>query len=152
MIKVFYLFIFALVVAALEVQIEGKNGWAANLPTWRPDSSKWYSKLYGRINCGKELTGYHVFIVLLFLIFFHFPFVAAAKWSLSLELSTLSFLFLTFIIEDFLWFVINPNFGLSRFKPEFIRWHKKWFLFLPADYWLGLASAISLYGLSIIVR
>jgi len=31
-----YLFVVALVLAFLEVQIEGKHGWASKLPTWKP--------------------------------------------------------------------------------------------------------------------
>lgn len=39
-IKAVYVFIMALVLAILEVQIEGINGWAKNIPTWRPDPKK----------------------------------------------------------------------------------------------------------------
>ncbi|MDO8424488.1 MAG: hypothetical protein Q7S70_00930 [bacterium] len=150
MIQILYLFFFALLLAALEVQIEGKDGWAANLPTWRPQSSKWYSRLYKRITWGKDLTGYHLLVLLLVLSFLHFPYAVSGNWSWSSELATLSFLFLVIVVEDFLWFVINPDYGLSRFRKEFIGWHKKWFLFLPADYWLGLIVAALLYGFSFV--
>lgn len=34
-----YIFIMATVLAILEIQIEGKHGWAKNLPTWRPSKN-----------------------------------------------------------------------------------------------------------------
>jgi len=35
-----YIFVMATVLALLEIQIEGANGWARNLPTWRPHAAK----------------------------------------------------------------------------------------------------------------
>jgi len=36
LIKVVYFYIIAIFLAILEIQIEGKHGWAEKLPTWRP--------------------------------------------------------------------------------------------------------------------
>jgi hypothetical protein len=41
----------------LEIQIEGANGWASALPTWRIET-KWLLWL----TSGKPLTGYHVWL------------------------------------------------------------------------------------------
>lgn len=131
--------------AVLEIQIEGKYGWAEKLPTRRPDSSKWYSKIYKLIMCGKDLTGYHLSVLTLVLIFFHYPYFTVQAWDWSLELKTLSFFFLVSIVWDFLWFVLNPHYGLRRFKPEYIWWHKKWFLFMPIDYYLALIISALFY-------
>jgi len=30
--------------------------------------------------------------------------------------------FVGLILEDFFWFIINPNFGLNKFSPEFATW------------------------------
>jgi hypothetical protein len=38
------------------------------------------------------------------------------------------------IAEDFLWFVLNPAFGLVRFTQIDIPWHKPWLLGVPTDY------------------
>ena len=46
----------ALVLAILEVQVEGANGWAADLPTWRPNPNKWYSKLYKKVHNNNDLN------------------------------------------------------------------------------------------------
>jgi hypothetical protein len=54
-----YIFVMALVLAVLEIQIEGRNGWAKDLPTWRPSPDTWYAQLYARLMFKKRLTGYH---------------------------------------------------------------------------------------------
>lgn len=38
------------------------------------------------------------------------------------------------MLEDFLWFVLNPAFGLVKFRPGHIPWHKYWLFFAPVDY------------------
>ena len=55
---------------------------------------------------------------------------------------------LFWVVEDFLWFVLNPHFGWSKFNKNSIWWHKRWFLGLPLDYWLlgGLGGRNSLGG------
>jgi hypothetical protein len=69
---------------------------------------------------------------------------------------------LFWIFEDFLWFVFNPCFGLAKFSPQFIPWHKHWIIGMPSDYvaftfvgclllvwsfakgeWCGLPEAVS---------
>ena len=69
-----YLFVLAFFLALLEVQIEGRHGWAKKLPTWRPHAGKWYARLYAKIMGGKELTGYHAAIFGFVLALLHFPF------------------------------------------------------------------------------
>lgn len=53
-------------------------------------------------------------------------------------LRTISFFFIFIVLWDFLWFVLNPHYPLSRFKKEHILWHKKWLLRAPVDYWFSL--------------
>jgi hypothetical protein len=77
------LIVWCLIVARLEVEIEGKDGWAKNLPTWKykldkegklwykplgvqeyqePTCSPWLQKFYVtyiRVLGGREFTGYH---------------------------------------------------------------------------------------------
>ncbi|BBQ00835.1 hypothetical protein BSFA1_59630 [Burkholderia sp. SFA1] len=52
------------------------------------------------------------------------------------------------LIEDFLWFVLNPAFGLARFNPSDVPWHKHWIAFAPTDYWTMGAAAIVLFVVS----
>lgn len=133
-----YLFVMVTIFALLEIQIEGKDGWAKNLPCWRPKPSSFTAKLYAAFMNGKELTGYHAAIFPLPLLILHFPFVAGISWTLVRELETLSMCFLMAVVWDFLWFVWNPAYGVKKFKPELIPWHKKWKGAVPIDYPNGL--------------
>ena len=63
-----FLFLVATLLALLEVQIEGTNGWAAALPTWRADGA-----LVKAITGGRPITGYHVYLWLLLLALLHTP-------------------------------------------------------------------------------
>lgn len=137
-IQVIFLFVFCLVLAALETQIEGEAGWAQNLPTWRPHPQKLIQRLYGKILQGRDLTGYHIFVAVLVLVFLHYPYFTGKIWSFSSELTTFSFLFLVAVVWDFLWFVINPRYDFGRFWGQHVLWHKKWFWHMPIDYWFAL--------------
>ena len=44
------------------------------------------------------------------------------------------------IVEDFLWFILNPAWGFAQFKPELVTWHKHWAFGAPVDYWIGLGA------------
>ena len=133
-----YVFILALILAILEVQIEGANGWAKNLPTWRANPDKWYAKIYMKIMEGKEMTGYHMSLFSMIFLLFHFPFVSGLTWNIGNEIGMI-IIFLFFIVtEDYLWFVINPHFTVKDFKGNHLFWHKKWFLLVPRDYWTAI--------------
>ena len=144
-IQTLILFLFCLVLAFLETQIEGEAGWAANLPTWRPPRSTWYARFYQKIMPGKDLTGYHILIFILVLVFLHYPYFVGRTWNWPSELTTLSLFFLVAIVWDFLWFVVNPRYDFGHFWAEQVWWHKKWFLHLPNDYWFGFIISALLY-------
>lgn len=137
----FYIFIVATVLAVLEIQIEGAAGWAKNLPTWRPKGT-WYVKLYERIMSGREFTGYHLTMFSFVFLIFHLPYVFGLPFNLDQELRTISFFFMFMVLWDFLWFVLNPHYPLSRFKKEHILWHKKWALGAPIDYYGGVIASL----------
>ncbi len=145
-VQIIFLFVFCLVLAALETQIEGAAGWAQNLPTWRPPVSKWPSRLYRKIMGGREMTLYHVLVFTLVIVFLHYPYFAGKDWSLSSESITVSFLFLVIVVWDFLWFVINPQYDFGRFWGRHVPWHKKWFLHMPLDYWFAFVISALLYA------
>lgn len=71
---ILFLIWLAFVHAKWEVQIEGKAGWARELPCWR--LNVFFRKLLG----GKALTGYHTWMMLLFFSFFHGIFIFL-KWT-----------------------------------------------------------------------
>ena len=124
--------------AEMEIQIEGEHGWAAQLPTWRLESHPLLDWLYG----GRPLTGYHVWAFCFVFAMFHFPFAAGVPWSWRWELRTIGGYDVFWVVEDALWFVLNRHFGWRKFTRANIWWHKRWFLGLPADYWiLGLVGA-----------
>ena len=133
-----YFFVIALVLALLEIQIEGPHGWAEKLPTWRWQSAgvlRW---------AGKPITGYHVFLLLFILLFIHLP-TAYMGFTLEREAELLSLFFMLAVFWDFLWFVCNPHFGLVRFRPGQIWWFKSWMLKLPVPYFMGLAVSLLIY-------
>ena len=128
--------------AQLEIQIEGPEGWAANLPTWKIEN-QWTRLFFSE----KPLTGYHTFLITFMITVVHIPYaLGMATFSLGAEMRILSFFVLFSIVEDFLWFVMNPDFGLKRFKREHIWWHApKWWWIMPRDYCLFLPVGIGLY-------
>lgn len=137
-----YIFVLATALALLEIQIEGPNGWARNLPTWRPSRDKWYSRVYEKIMSGKELTGYHSAMFSFVFLVFLFPYFLGTTLNLENFLKTLSFFFIFIALWDFLWFVFNPFYPIKNFKRDNVN-HKAWFLNMPVDYWATLAVSLA---------
>lgn len=136
----------ALLFALLEVQIEGPHGWAVSLPTWRIEN-RWTRIFYS----SKPLTGYHLYVQLFTLAVVHLPFaLATVPFSWRMEARVLSFLVFFWVLEDFLWFLLNPAFGLKRFRAEHIWWHAPtWWWIMPRDYWIFVPVGILLYYASL---
>ena len=132
-----------MVFAQVEIQIEGPAGWAANLPTWRLDHS-WLNALWG----GKTITGYHVWVFSFMALAFHLPILLTGTWSWRMEARIVGCIMVFWIIEDFLWFVLNPAFGIARFVPASVPWHKHWMAGVPIDYILSLGLGFGLLGWS----
>ena len=118
------------VFAFTEVQIEGAAGWAAGLPTWRIDRHPLLDLVWG----GRPLTGYHLGIFLFMFLVFHLVFAFHGRFSRRLEARAIGALMVFWIVEDFLWFVMNPAFGLAKFNPAGVPWHRHWWLGVPSDY------------------
>lgn len=135
----------SLLFALLEIEIEGTEGWARRLPTWRI-SSRWTRLLFG----ARAITGYHLYSQLFLVTVLHLPYaLGLVEPSWRAELRILSFLLLFWVVEDFLWFVVNPAYGIRRFRPEHIWWHApNWWWIMPRDYWLFIPLGITLYILS----
>lgn len=135
----------ALTFALLEIQIEGSRGWAAGLPTWRVEN-RWTRIFFGR----RALTGYHLYVHLFLGVLVHLPFALGfAAFSWRGEARIAAFLVLFWILEDFLWFVLNPAFGVGRFTPEHAWWHApSWWWIMPREYWIFAPMAVALYAWS----
>jgi len=136
------LFCLAALLAALEVQIEGPHGWAANLPTWRIDNRFTRAMLSGR-----PLTGYHFYLFSFVFLFVHWPFMSGlTHWTVAGEMHVLSFNLLFWVLEDFLWFIFNPAFGLAKFHYLEVWWHAPtWWWIAPRDYWVMTTIGLILY-------
>jgi len=141
--KVLFWSLFATVLACIEIESEGKYGWAHHAPTWYLTTGFW-AKLYGRLLGGKPLTGYHAFMFFLPVLIFHAGFFLGAPWSPAAELLTWALYFVWCPLWDYYWFVLNPHYA-GKFKKECIWWHatSPWvFGLFPADYPVGLAVSL----------
>jgi hypothetical protein len=137
---VFLLFV-AFILALWEIQIEGGNGWAANLPTWRI-AKGWPTALMG----GRPLTGYHVFMIILLVSLVHLP-LFFVPWTWRLEGLLIGFYLGMGIVEDFFWFVLNPHYGIKNFRKGKIWWHQTWWGPVPSIYWILITIAGILFYL-----
>ncbi len=140
------LYFFGLIAAAacfalIEIQVEGPAGWARNLPTWRIET-RWLSRMFP----GRPLTGYHLWALMFMVVVAHLGFAFGLPWTWRGELRAIAFLLLFWVVEDFLWFALNPHYGLRRFRPRYIEWHRgSWWWIAPRDYWVALALGATLY-------
>ncbi|PWF49327.1 hypothetical protein [Massilia glaciei] len=137
------IFVLAFFFAKAEIHIEGDAGWAANLPTWRIEKHWLLDVFWG----GRPMTGYHAWVFPFIFIFFHFPLFYMAEWSWQLEARVVASIMLFWIVEDFLWFLLNPAFGWKRFHPQYVTWHKHWIGGAPIEYWLFSALSALLFYL-----
>jgi hypothetical protein len=130
--------------ANVEIQIEGGAGWASSLPTWRVEKHWLLDIFWG----GRPLTGYHAWVFPCVALFFHFPLLFMGHFSWRAEARVIAMIAIFWITEDFLWFVLNPAFGLDRFHPESVPWHVHWLGPAPLDYWTFLGLGFVLLALS----
>ena len=135
---ILYLISHACVWSWMEVEMEGKHGWAVNLPT---------SCAFG------GWTWYHIamnIIVLLTVLPVTRVYNAAlyAPWA-NYVATAILFVFragVWFAVEDVFWFAINPNYGMKKYTKEDIWWHadKAWWAGTILHNWLLLAGCVAL--------
>jgi len=130
--------------AHIEIQIEGGAGWATNLPTWRIEEHWLLDIFWG----GRAMTGYHAWVFPFIALFFHFPLFFMGHWSWRAEFRVIGCIMLFWIVEDFLWFLLNPAYGLERFNPDAVHWHKHWLWLAPVDYWFYSGAMLLMLWLS----
>lgn len=136
------LFFLALILALLEIEIEGKHGWAKKTNTWYIKS-----RIFGFFSNKKPLTGYHLFLLILIISFFHLPYIFGVEWNTLSQIQTIIYIILFFLVEDLLWFVLNPYYGLRKFNKESIWWYNKSYWIgtvIPVDYITALFSVMTL--------
>ena len=125
---ILYLILLAAIHAQMELMSEGKMGWGLKFPCWRLNN-----RLINLL-INKELTGYHFYMCILFLLLFHSPFLFIT-FTFKKELLILGYYFWYWVFEDLFWFLESPHYGLRNFKKGRIYWHKRFWLFLPVSYW-----------------
>jgi len=130
--------------AHIEIQIEGGAGWAIGLPTWRIEDHWLLDIFWG----SRAMTGYHAWTFPFIALFFHFPLFFMGHWSWRAEFRVIGCIMLFWIVEDFLWFVYNPAYGLERFDAHSIVWHKHWLWLAPIDYWFYAGMLLLMLWLS----
>jgi len=137
---VFLLFvpIAAFIWAKLEVEIEGPDGWAKSLPTWRLEEHVLLDVFMG----GRPLTGYHLWAFTFVFLVYHLPFLWLRTWNWHAEIFIQGCLLLFWVLEDFFWFILNPHFGWKRYRQQKIWWHPHWFLGIPRDHWAMLIVSL----------
>jgi hypothetical protein len=116
--------------AKFEINIEGKNPWAKDLPTWRV-KDRVTSVFLG----DQPMTGYHLWFVILILTFIHEAYFFGFNWTPERELQTLAGFCFGVLLEDFFWFVLNPFYGLRKLNRVDAPWHNSWFGPIPGMYW-----------------
>jgi hypothetical protein len=144
-IYVAYVCLLAFFFANVEIQIEGGDGWAASLPTWRVENHWLLDIFWG----GRAMTGYHAWVFSFMFLIMHLPFFAGMKWDWRMELQILAGIKIFWIMEDFIWFVLNPVYGLEKFSPKHIPWHVEWIWFMPTDYLTFLTTAVIMIWVSL---
>ena len=141
----FWILILAFCFAKVEINVEGDKGWAGGLPTWRIEKHWLLDVFWG----GRPLTGYHVWVFSFIILLFHTAFFFGCGWSMKLEAKIIASLMIFGIVEDFLWFILNPYYGLRKFSKKDIPWHShRWSIFMPTDYWIFLTAAALLFWYS----
>jgi hypothetical protein len=135
--------VLALVMALVEIEIEGPYGWAENLPTPYRVSGP-IARLFGLVLGGKPLTGYNLLMFAATLVAFHLPFAFGAPWTAARELALLAAWIAWSALWDFLWFLLNPAYGWRRFRPGNVWWHSRWLWRLPLDYSVAVAASLVL--------
>jgi hypothetical protein len=128
----------AFLLALWEIQIEGKDGFAAKLPAWRLEKGRLMI-----LTGGRPITGYHLFMVLFLIALVHLP-LFFVPWSWRLESLLVGFFIGMLLLEDFLWFVLNPHYGIKSFRKGKIWWHPRWWGPVPDFYWVLLVIVVVL--------
>lgn len=142
MIKQFiFMICLSIIYSLLEIQVEGRDGWCRNLPTFR--INVFFRKILG----GKPLTGYHLYLLIFMIFVFHGLFLAET-YTYKISCRAIGLMSYFFVLEDYLWFAFNPHFTLKKFKKSEIEWHKRWVWKFPLMYYWGIiiGSALLLLG------
>ena len=106
-----YIFLIYISISFWESYVEGRHGWAKRSCGWR-------------LKIGKRvLTAYHFWAWLIMIPMFLMLPLIIYGFDVKIFGILLASYFLGAVLEDFLWFVINPKVRLKDFNPRFAKWH-----------------------------
>lgn len=124
----------AVLYSCMEIETEGAYGWAKHLPTTK--------------NIFQSFSLYHLymlaFLIAMFLGWFLSRFLSGwvSGWSSVFQFGF--YLILWLLIEDFVWFVLNPHFTLKRYTKKDIGWHTTWVGPTPVHNITGILALVVL--------
>lgn len=144
-------FVLALLFTAMYASVEGDKPFAQNLATWRPDPNLWWVQvLYWFPNLGRPVNGFDTLGLLLLGAFgiFLIPVWGVTHgrpipWREWFEIFT--YFIAISVIEDWVWYLVNPHFGIWKFRPALITdWmHPVWFFgIVPSQYVSGCLGSL----------
>ena len=108
----FYVMFIFVAIAFWEAYVEGPHGWAKKQYGWTIDL--WIRKL----------TAYHFWAwIIMIPLFLLLPLVIFG-FNKSIFWFLVGSYFIGAVVEDFMWFVINPKFPLMNFNSKKVGWHK----------------------------
>ena len=138
---VYYTLLSGLIYSLIEIEIEGPNGWCEKLPTCN------FVKLG-----SKNMILYHIYM-LIYLTITYISMYTFTYNSISIEnvCNVVSNISLFLMVEDVLWFSLNPYYTIGKYTKEDITWHSNqpWIFSVPLDNYiiLTLHILLSLYDI-----
>ena len=110
-----YILLIFVSIAFWEAYIEGKNGWASKSVGWRMKKNLIFIK---------GITAYHFWAWMIMIpMFLALPLIIYG-FDLKLFGVLATGYFWGAILEDFLWFVVNPAFHFKNFNSKHVKWHR----------------------------
>lgn len=112
-----YIMLIFISIAFWEAYVEGRYGWAV--------------RSYGRkVKFGKRvLTAYHFWAWIIMIPMFLILPLIIYGFNLKIFGILLASYFLGAVVEDFAWFIVNPEVKIKEFNPRFAKWHNWWNIF-----------------------
>jgi hypothetical protein len=148
-----FLYFLACLFGALEVEAEGRFGWAEKFPTWyRVDSGRLVRFYVKQLNNNRPMTGYHIPMTLATIAIFIWPLIYIGHLTAASFVASFGAWSAWVVMWDSSWFVMNPHYGLEKFRPDKIWWFSQdkdpWIFRVPSSYLKGWGLALGLAAIS----
>jgi hypothetical protein len=129
-----FIFSYATLYSLLEIELEAKEGWCKNLPT--------------PVVLG-NFTLYHILMNIIVILTISKVYIKDITSIEDISLATF-YIAAWFLIEDFMWFILNPYYTIDKYKKEEIWWHARrpWYFGIPEHNLVGLGVMFICYSFS----